>query len=92
MWPHGLGEEKAVFYDTEELYEETDIPTMTKWLEGCESGAEVALHRGGTDFSERERDFITSIREQLDENVKAGRKRPLTGKQLAWLRQLYDRT
>jgi hypothetical protein len=79
-------------YDSEELYEETEPDTMLKWLEGCESAAEVALHRGGTDFTEWERNFITSIREQYDEKVEEGRRKPLSGKQLVTLRRLYDRT
>jgi hypothetical protein len=79
-------------YDSEELYEETDVDTMRKWLEGCESAAEVPLHRGGTDFNEWERSFIESIREQFDERTEQGRSKPLSGKQLVTLRRLYDRT
>lgn len=79
-------------YDSEELYEETEPDTILKWLEGCESAAEVALHRGGTDFNEWERSFIVSIREQYDERTEQGRRKPLSGKQLVTLRRLYDRT
>lgn len=79
-------------YDPDELYEDTTVQDIQKWLEGCESNVEVGVTRGGTGFSEKERDFLESVRDQFDERVKAGRNKPLSGKQLAWLRSLYDKT
>lgn len=79
-------------YDADDLYANTDIADMRKWLEAVESAREVPLHRGGTSFNERELEFIESVRTQFDERVKQGRHRPLSGKQLAWLRSLYDKT
>jgi hypothetical protein len=77
-------------YDPDDLYESTEPATIQKWLEACEEAAEVPLHRGGTAFSVKEREFIESLREQFDE--RQTRRRPLSGKQLVWLRSLYDRT
>lgn len=79
-------------YDPEELYQQTTVADITKWLEACEENLEVGLHRGGTSFSEKEREFIESVREQFTERVAAGRTRPLSGKQLKWLRAIYDKT
>jgi hypothetical protein len=79
-------------YDPEELYQESTPDDIRKWLEACEENVEVGVTRGGTGFSERERDFLDSVRTQFDERVAQGRNKPLTGKQLAWLRSLYDKT
>lgn len=79
-------------YDPEELYQNTTVADMQRWLEAIEENLEVGLHRGGTSFSEKEREFVESVREQFDERVKQGRSRPLSGKQLKWLRSIYDKT
>ena len=79
-------------YDSDELYEDTDVASIAKWLEACEDAAEVALHRGGTSFSEWERGFIESIREQYDRRILQESSKPLSGKQLVILRRLYDKT
>jgi hypothetical protein len=78
-------------YDPEELYEETTIEEMGEWLRVVEENLEAGLLRGGVSFNDREHEFIESVREQYDARVSEGRKKPLSGKQLAWLRDLYDR-
>lgn len=77
-------------HDPEELYQETDRDTMVSWLEAVEENIAVGESRGGARFSDREKEFIESVREQLD--ARASARRPLSGKQLAWLRSLYDRS
>jgi hypothetical protein len=77
-------------YDPEELYEETDRDTIEKWLSAVEENISVGAARGGASFSDREKEFIESIREQFDSRKSA--RKPLSGKQLAWLATLYDRS
>lgn len=77
-------------YDPEELYQETDRASIEKWLESVEENVAVGTARGGAAFSDREKEFILSVREQVD--ARKDRQKPLSGKQLAWLRSLYDRS
>lgn len=77
--------------DADTLYEETSVEQMGRWIEDCEENAEVPLHRGGTSFTEWERDFLNSIREQYDARVAENRKKPLSGKQLVVLKRIWDR-
>lgn len=74
----------------EELYQETDRASIEKWLEAVEENIAVGEARGGARFSDREKEFIESAREQLDGRASASK--PLSGKQLAWLRAIYDRS
>lgn len=78
-------------YDAEDLYETTSLADLIQWLEDCETNAEVPVSRGGTAFSEWEREFLASIREQFDLRVERGSRKPLTGKQLVVLKRMWDK-
>lgn len=77
--------------DPETLYQETSLEDMKKWIEDCETNAEVPLHRGGTAFTDWQREFLESVREQFDTRTAAGSKKPLSGKQLVKLKEMWDR-
>lgn len=77
-------------YDAEELYQDTESSTMERWLDDCEEVVNIDGSHGGPGFTDWEKEFLGSLREQFDE--RAGRtKKPLTGKQLVVLHKLWDR-
>jgi hypothetical protein len=75
--------------EAETLYQETEPETIEKWLEAVETNIECKGH-GGTEYSDKEVEFIEDMRSLFEE--RRGRARPLTGKQLRWLKSLYDRS
>lgn len=75
--------------DAEELYQSQDRETVEKWLEAVEANIENA-ERGGTKYDSKARDFVESARSQFEERSKSSK--PLTGKQLKWLKALYDKS
>lgn len=77
-------------FDPDELYEETDRDTLARWIEAVEENIEIGPARGGTRYTDREMKFVTSIRTRLDADTEE--EKPLSGKQLVWLRTLYERS
>ena len=75
--------------EAETLYHETDPDTIEKWLEAIETNIECE-GRGGTSYSDKEKEFIEDMRSLFEE--RRGRSKPLTGKQLRWLKSLYDQS
>lgn len=75
--------------EAETLYQETDPDTIEKWLEAVESNIECR-HHGGTSYSDKEVEFIEDMRSHFED--RRGRSKPMTGKQLSWLKSLYDRS
>jgi len=73
--------------EAEALYQETEPEVIEKWLESVESNIECK-GRGGTEYSDKEVEFIEDMRSQFEN--RRGRARPMTGKQLRWLKSLYD--
>ena len=74
--------------DAEALYQEQSRETVEGWLESVESNVEME-GRGGTGYSDKEKEFIEDMRAKL---VERSGDRPLTGRQLKWLKSLYDRS
>lgn len=77
-------------FDPDELYEDTDRDTIARWIEAIEENVEVGPARGGTRYSEREVQFVESVRARFD--AREDDEHPLSGKQLVWLRSLYERS
>ncbi len=75
--------------DAETLYQETDRETIEMWLESVEENIELE-DRGGTKYRDNEKEFVEDMRSRFEE--RHGRAKPLTGKQLRWLKSLYDRS
>lgn len=75
--------------EAEALYQETEPETIEKWLESIETNIECK-GRGGTEYSDKEAEFVEDMRSQFEN--RRGRARPMTGKQLRWLKSLYDRS
>lgn len=60
--------------------------TPQEMIEGVRSAARVEVHNGGLELTEWEQTFVDNVERQL------GRERDLSEKQLAILRELWDRT
>lgn len=75
-------------YDPEALYQETSRQDVEQWLNDINLNVRVGERGGGIDLTAAEEDFIASVQRTV--RKKPG-PRPLTGKQLAWLKQIYDR-
>lgn len=58
---------------------------LETWLGDCEEAAQVDPSRGGTPFSDWEREFLESIRQQFDERGS------LSERQAEILKGLWDR-
>lgn len=76
-------------YDPDSLYTTTKVEDVELWLEDCESVVNVEVHSGGPGYTDWEKEFLSSIRDQFDAKVRAT-KRPLSGKQLATLKKMWD--
>lgn len=70
-------------YDPQDLYRNSSIPDIQEWLEACEDQMD--------ELSEKDQEFVDSVRQQFDAQVKRDYERPLTGKQLVVLRSIYDK-
>lgn len=75
--------------DPEEMYEATTLDEMVEWLERCELTVRSSKVQV---FSRWEMVFLEDTRKILDDNVAAGRKKPLAGRSLSTLKKLWDRT
>lgn len=75
-------------YSPEVLYQNSNRRLIMAQLDACETASRLA-ERGGTSYTEWELGFLRSIREQVTRNQS---ERPLTGKQLVKLRDLYNRS
>lgn len=75
--------------DAEELYQNQTREEIEEWLECVETNIENE-GRGGTVYKSNEKEFIEDMRSRFEE--KSDWRKPLTGKQLKWLKALYDRS
>lgn len=72
---------RFVEYDPDELYGSTDRDDIDKWMMSIRDADEDT-------FTDWENEFIESVEKQLE---RASSDKPLSGKQLAVLRRLYDK-
>ncbi len=70
-------------YEPQDLYHRTSVEDIQEWLEACEDRVD--------DLSEKDQEQMDSVRQLFDAKVKQDNERPLTGKQLVWLRSLFDK-
>ena len=75
--------------ETEHLYHNQTRDEIETWLEAVEANIENE-GRGGTDYSDKEKQFVEDMRSRFHE--RGDWVKPLTGKQLRWLKALYDRS
>jgi hypothetical protein len=64
------------------LYYGTTLKDIETWLESIETSE--------APYSDKEREFVEDMRSDFES--KRGNDRPLSGKQLKWLQDLYDRS
>ena len=75
--------------DPEELYQAQTREQVEEWLEAVEANVENE-GRGGTVYGDKEKQFVEDMRSNFCE--RSGTNKPLTGKQLRWLKSLYDKS
>ncbi len=75
--------------DAEDLYQSQTMKQVEEWLEAVETNVENE-GSGGTVYRDNEKSFIEDMRSLVCE--RSTYTKPLTGKQLRWLKQLYDKS
>jgi hypothetical protein len=75
--------------EAEELYQDQTMKQVEEWLEAVETNVENE-GSGGTVYRDNEKMFIEDMRSRVCE--RSTYTKPLTGKQLRWLKQLYDKS
>jgi hypothetical protein len=75
--------------EAEFLYQNQSRTEIDEWLEAIESNIENE-RSGGTLYRDNEKQFVEDMRGRFCE--KADWAKPLTGKQLKWLKSLYDKS
>ena len=75
-------------YDPDDLYQSTRRDEIERWVDDIETNASVGRRKGGFDLNDAEENFMQNVRNTLD---RRSGERPLSGKQLVWLKQIFDR-